>query len=47
MSLCASSICEAPLATASTSPQGPSKPKPPPNRTYTAVADAKSEPDMR
>ena len=47
MSLCAASLSEAAVSTASTSPQGPSKPKTPPNRTYTAVADAKSEPDVR
>jgi hypothetical protein len=47
MSLCFSSIAEAPLSTASTSPQGPGNPKTPPRRTYTAVSDAKNEPDVR
>ena len=47
MSLSLSAIAETALSTASTAPQGLSKPKIPPRRVYTAVPDAKSEPDVR
>ena len=44
MSLSFSAIAETPLATPSPTA---SNPKTPPRRTHTAVADAKSEPDVR